>query len=247
VKPWRIVSRSTAPDGGPLLLSERDGEFVIRIGGSWLMSSRSHGSERAMAEAGIESSARARGRTLQVLIGGLGCGYTLRAALDRAGPTARVTTAEISQAVIDWNRGPLGHLADHPLDDPRVCVERTDVAALIRRARGSYDVVLLDVDNGPQALSRTTNQWLYLPAGLQAVHRALRPTGKLVVWSAGPDARFAQRLRAAGFGVEERESLAREGTTRGARHTLFVASRIAPLAALPPARPRRWRGPQSPI
>jgi spermidine synthase len=206
------------------------------------MSSRSHGSERAMAEAGIESGARAGGRIRDVLIGGLGFGYTLRAALDRVGPRARITIAEISQAVIDWNRGPLGHLADHPLDDPRVRVERADVADLIRRARASYDVILLDVDNGPQGLI-TVNQGLYVPAGLQAMHRALRPPGKLVVWSAGPDARFAQRLRAAGFAVEERASLARGGTTRGARHILFIASQRPDLAPSPRARSRRRRQP----
>ena len=221
MKPWKIVSRSTATDEATLVLWERDGEYVIRVGGQWLMSSRSHGSESAMAEAGLART----GADLQVLIGGLGCGYTLRATLDRLGPAGRVTVAEISQSVIDWNRGPLGPLSGQPLDDARVTVERADVAKVVQRAPADWDAILLDVDNGPEALTLPTNHWLYEPMGLQSMYRGLREDGRLVIWSAGPDAAFARRLRAEGFAVEERLVPARGGTGRGSRHTLFVAVR----------------------
>jgi spermidine synthase len=218
VKPWRKLAEATAPDGGRLVLSEHDGELAILVDREFLMSSRTHGSEEEMAAAGHCTGDG------QVLVGGLGFGYTLRATLDRLGPQGRVTVAEISQAIVDWNRAEVGPLAGHPLRDPRVSLEVADVAAVVRRAEARFDAILLDVDNGPRALTARSNQDLYQPAGLLAFRRALRPGGRLVVWSAGHDAAFTRRLRAAGLTAEERSVRAR-GVERGARHLLFVAQR----------------------
>jgi spermidine synthase len=219
VKPWILVAQAEAPEGGTFQLLRRGEEFVIKIDGSWLMSSRTHGSEEALAEAGIDERTRARAR---VLVGGLGFGFTLRAALDRVGAAARVTVAEISQAVIDWNRGPLAALAGHPLRDARVSLEHGDVGACIRAARSAFEAILLDVDNGPEALTARGNRALYHAEGLAEIARALAPGGRLAVWSAGPDARFLARLKAAGLAAEARAVPAR---VAGARHTLFVATR----------------------
>jgi spermidine synthase len=223
VKPWTLVAEAPGPDGGKLTLVRRDGELVVKIDGSALMSSRTHGSEAAMAEAGLPEPRRARA----VLVGGLGCGYTLRAVLDRVGPKTRVVVAEIAQAIIDWNRGPLAELARRPLDDRRVVVERADVGEVLRAGRGGYDAILLDVDNGPQALTARDNRRLYASDGLAATARALAAGGTLVVWSAAPDTRFATRLRQAGFEVEVRTVAARENG-RGGKHVLFVAKAPRP-------------------
>jgi spermidine synthase len=218
VKPWRVLAEATSPDGGRLVLSEHDGELVIRVDGEWLMSSRAHGSEEEMAAAGACTG------DARVLVGGLGCGYTLRATLDRLGPRGQVTVAEISPAIVEWNRAELGPLAGHPLRDPRVSLAVADVATVVRGAASGFDAILLDVDNGPQALTARSNEALYQPRGLLAFRSALRPGGRLVVWSAGPDTGFTRRLRAAGLTVEERPVRAR-GPARGARHLLFVAQR----------------------
>jgi spermidine synthase len=225
MKPWKIVGEAQAPDGGRLVLAQRDREFAIKIGGQLLMSSRAHGSEEAMAAACLPPGTRTSQDSLagHVLIGGLGCGFTLAAVLAQLGPAARITVAEIFQAVIDWNRGPLGPLAGHPLDDARVDVACADVVTLLRGTPG-YRAILLDVDNGPQALTTKTNQALYQPAGIHALKAALAPKGILVVWSAAPDAPFAARLHSAGFAVEVR-SVAARTAARGGRHTLFIGTR----------------------
>jgi spermidine synthase len=222
MKPWKTVAFATAPGGGRLVLVQRDREFVIKVDGQLLMSSRAHGSEEAMAQAGLPSGAR-RGAT-RVLIGGLGCGYTLAAVLAQVGPQAQITVAEISAAVIDWNRGPLAALAGRPLDDPRVRVACADVADLLTPGQPGLHTILLDVDNGPQALTAPANQGLYQRRGIAALFAALAPQGTLVVWSAAPDVAFAARLRAAGFAVEVRTVAART-SARGGRHTLFIATR----------------------
>jgi spermidine synthase len=223
MKPWKVVGEARAPDGGRLVLAQRDREFAIKIGGQLLMSSRAHGSEEAMAQAGLATATNPDPSGGHILIGGLGCGFTLAAVLAQVGPAAQITVAEIFEAVIDWNRGPLGPLAGHPLDDPRVHVACADVAALLRGAPG-YRAILLDVDNGPQALTTETNQALYQAAGIRALKAALAPKGILVVWSAAPDAPFAARLHSAGFVVEVRTVAARTAA-RGGRHTLFIATR----------------------
>jgi spermidine synthase len=220
MKPWEVLSRAPAPDGGEFVLHHRDGEFVIRVHGQELMSSRVHGSEEELARQGCAGLRATRGA--RVLVGGLGLGYTLRATLDALEPDARVTVAELAEAIVEWNRGPLAPLAGRPLEDARVRVEVGDVARVMR-AGGPFHAVLLDVDNGPAALTRASNAGLYGGAGLAAAHAALVPGGALVVWSAGPDARFSSRLARAGFSVGEHRVLAGRG--RGTRHTLFIARR----------------------
>lgn len=220
MKPWEVLARAPAPDGGEFVLHHRDGEFVIRVRGQELMSSRVHGSEEEMARLAV--AALGGVADPRVLIGGLGLGYTLRATLDVLGAGARVTVAELAEAIVEWNRGPLAHLAGRPLDDPRVQVEIADVRRVMRSA-APWHAILLDVDNGPAALTRTSNASLYDNSGLAAAHAALAPGGVLVVWSAGPDDRFTARLAQADF-LAETHSV-RAGKGRGTRHTLFVARR----------------------
>jgi spermidine synthase len=217
--PWETIAKARAPDGGELVLYHRGGEFVIRVDGRELMSSRAHGSEEMMAEL-----ACAQARTAEaprVLVGGLGLGYTLRAALESLPPSAEVTVVEIVPDVVAWNRGPLAHLAGRPLDDPRVTVVVGDVAAVVRTTRVRFDVILLDVDNGPAALTRPGNQTLYGEPGLTAARRALRRGGVLAVWSADPDEALMRRLGRAGFRVDVRKVPAR-GVAGGPNHSIFL-------------------------
>jgi spermidine synthase len=158
----------------------------------------------------------------RVLIGGLGLGYTLRAMLEGLGADAQIVVAELAEAIVSWNREPLAHLAGRPLEDPRVRVEIADVRRVMRSA-APWHAILLDVDNGPAALTRASNASLYDSPGLAAAHAALAPQGVLVVWSAGPDERFTARLVHAGFSVETHP--VRAGKGRGTVHTLFVARR----------------------
>ena len=221
--PWEVLGRARAPDGGELILSHRDGEFVIRVDGRELMSSRGSNSEQAMARLAIARVAdNPRDGDLRLLIGGLGMGYTTRAALDALPRAAEVTIAELVPAVVEWNQGPLGHLARRPLDDKRARVAIEDVGRLMARTTVRFDAILLDVDNGPQGLTRKSNQLLYADAGLATARRALRPGGVLAVWSASPDRPFEKRLRKAGFEVESVETPAR-GASGGPMHTLIFA------------------------
>ncbi len=220
MKPWEVLARAPAPEGGEFVLHHRDGEFVIRVRGQELMSSRVHGSEEAMAR--LASEALGNIAAPRVLIGGLGLGYTLRATLDVLGADARVVVAELAEAIVEWNRGPLAYLAGRPLEDPRVQVEVGDVRRVMRSG-APWHAILLDVDNGPAALTRASNASLYDSSGLTAAHAALAPGGVLVVWSAGPDDRFTARLVQAGFLAETHP--VRAGKGRGTRHTLFVARR----------------------
>jgi spermidine synthase len=192
------------------------------VGDHELMASGVHGSEDALAELACK---RVRRREAPcVLIGGLGMGYTVAAALANLGPDASVLVAELVPAVVTWNRGPLAHLAGHPLDDPRVVVHETNVTLLIRDAPRRYDAVLLDVDNGPEALTCIGNDWLYSPAGLDAAFAALNPGGVLAIWSAWPDRAFTARLGRAGFAVEQREVRAR-GRSGGKKHVIWLAEK----------------------
>jgi len=220
--PWKLLGRAAVPgQDAPLQLLQRGTEYVIRIGPLALMSSGAHGSEEALAElacAHVAGAARAR-----VLVGGLGMGFTLAAALRRLAPEATAVVAELVPAVVEWNRGPLAHLAGRPLEDARVKVWEGDVADRIRIASDDFDAILLDVDDGPDGLTRRSNDWLYSPAGLRAAHRALRRGGVLGVWSAAPDDGFTRRLARAGFAV--REERVRSRRTKGGRHTLWLAAR----------------------
>lgn len=221
--PWEYLESAPVPDGtGELALYRRGGEFSIRLAGRELMNSRLHGSEEALAELALAKIAE---RTrLRILIGGLGMGFTLAAALRRMGPADRVEVAELVPAVVGWNRGVLAELAGRPLEDRRVAVCEGDVARCLRAEAARYDAILLDVDNGPEALARRDNNWLYARPGLQSALAALRSGGVLAVWSAAPQARFARRLRDAGFAVEEAQAAARGGRG-GRRHTIWLAIR----------------------
>jgi spermidine synthase len=218
VIPWETLGRARAPDGAELILARRGDEHVIRVRGNDLMSSRLHGSEEKMAE--LACAPLARAAAPRVLVGGLGMGYTLRAALDALPAGASVIVAELVPELVAWNRGPLAHLAGRPLEDPRVTLEVGDVGALLRRATVRFDAILLDVDNGPAALTRRANQVLYGATGLATARRALRRGGVFAVWSAAPDDLFRARLARAGFEVEVVAAPAR-GPAGGTRHTIF--------------------------
>lgn len=227
--PWKQLATAQVPDGGSeMRLMQRGAEFAIKVAGNELMNSRLHGSEDALATL---VCARLKGRPApRLLIGGLGMGFTLRAALDALGPDAALTVAELVPEVVAWNRGVLADVAGRPLDDPRVSVREGDVTALIRAARSAYDAILLDVDNGPEGLTRVANNRLYDLGGLEAAWAALRPGGLLAVWSAAPDRGFTRRLRIVGFAVEEAKVRA-SGTGGGARHVIWLATRPARRAA----------------
>ena len=218
--PWVHLDTAQVPGGGTLKLARRGDEFSIRLDGAELMNSRLSGSEAALA-----TLAFARlGAAARVLIGGLGMGFTLRAALAVAGADARLEVVEIAPAVIAWARGPMAALHGDSLDDPRVTLTQADVAATIAAGPARYDAILLDVDNGPEAMSRPANDALYADDGLRAARRALRPGGVLAVWSVARDPAFTRRLRRAGFAVEE--NTVRASTSgRGARHTIWIAVR----------------------
>lgn len=216
--PWQIVERAAAPDGAEWTLARRGEEWVVRAGGRVLMSSRQHGSEEALAALALGKINRPRA----VLVGGLGLGFTLRAALDRLPASAKVVVVELVPALAAWNRSHVGHLAGRPLDDPRTRLQHGDVLARIAEAKGAYDAILLDVDNGPSALSDAANARIYGDAGVRACRDALRAGGALAAWSAGPDDRYRMRLEKAGLEVEVHAVAARGGTSRGVRHVVFV-------------------------
>ena len=221
MKPWELLGQTRAPDGAELALTLRSGEYVILANGKSLMSSRMHGSEEALAAFAL---ARIRDREApHVLVGGLGMGFTLRATLDLLPQDGTVVVAELLPAVIEWNRGPLGPLAAHPLKDRRARVEPGDVAATLRSSAGAFDAILLDVDNGPAAFATSGNAALYNDAGLAAARAALKKGGVLAVWSARDDRKFEQRLRYAGFRVEVERVRARL-KKGGPRHTIFLGT-----------------------
>jgi spermidine synthase len=224
---WSLIDTTTVPgDGGELRLMQRGAEFSIMSGAIELMNSRLSGSEKALATL---ACARLRDRPrAHLLIGGFGMGFTLRAALEALGPQARVTVGELVPAVIAWARGPMAHLSGPCLEDPRLTIREGDVGDLIRTAEAAYDAILLDVDNGPEGLSRKGNDRLYDHDGLLAARRALRPGGVLAVWSSAPDAHFTQRLRRAGYAVEE-VGVRATGGKRGARHVIWMATAPGPL------------------
>jgi len=200
MKPTILRDRATTPDGKPLTLHEHDGAFVIRVDGVELMSTRQHHSEERLAEA---VCGRMPGRGRRLLIGGLGLGFTLRAALGRLAADDRVVVAEIVPAVVRWNQTPEYGLAADALGDARVEIVVGDVADLLRTSTGRFDGVILDVDNGASGLSTSANDGLYTARGLTTARSALRPGGCLAIWSAGPDPSCVGRMQAAGFDVSE--------------------------------------------
>lgn len=222
MKPWVTLATAEAPDGKPIELRQRGHEFLIRADGLDLMSSDDDGSSKALASLGLAALKRPARR---VLIGGLGMGFTLRAALDHAGPDAEVEVAELVGAVAEWNRGALGAVANRPIDDARTRVFVGDVCDRIAAStKTPLDAILLDVDNGPDALAHDANERLYGPKGLAIAHAALAPGGVLAVWSFSDDRSFTKRCRKAGFEARvERVSASRKG--RGRHHYIWVAQR----------------------
>jgi spermidine synthase len=217
--PWQTIDRALTTDGGEMTLVRRGEQFVIRVDGQDLMNSRTHGSEDKLGVYGCEGLRDKPG--VRVLIGGLGMGFTARAALDALAPDAEVEVIELVGAVVRWNREHLGHLAGAPLGDPRLRVIEEDVAATLVRAEQRYDAIMLDVDNGPEALTTFTNKGLYAEGGLRTAARALRPGGLLAIWSVFEDARFSARLRGTGFYVEIKRVATGDGSRR--RHVLWLA------------------------
>ena len=203
--------------GKEFVLARHGDDWVVYVEQCVLMTNCWHDSEIALAEEAISRVKEAR----RILVGGLGLGYTVRAVLDRVSKDAEVTVAEFVPELVDWNRRILGALNDHPLDDPRCRVVVGDVFDVIRSSPGGFDVVLLDVDNGPRALSQVKNQQIYGDIGVRACHASLRPEGVLAVWSAGPNAKYAHRLERFAFDVEVLHVPARIGSR--ATHVLFLA------------------------
>ena len=221
--PRVLIDSAVVPGGGgELRLVKRGDDFWIMLGANALMSTRLRGSEEALATLACE---RIAGRNRPaILIGGLGMGFTLRAALGVLAGDAKVEVSELVPAIVKWARGPMAHVHGGSLDDRRVRIVESDVGDLIAAARSSYDAILLDVDNGPDALSRESNDRLYDLAGLGQAKAALKPGGLLAIWSAAPDPAFARRLGKAGFAVEEVTVRAHAGR-KGAKHMIWLASR----------------------
>lgn len=225
MKPWIELGTAHIPnDGGLLTLRQREQEFSISLSGprGELMNSRRFHSERQLSVLGcahLKSDNNAR-----VVVGGMGMGYTLAAALETLPSSAEVIVADLIPEVVEWNRGPLGDCAGRPLDDNRVVVHIGDVGELLK-SDGNYDAVLLDVDNGPEGLTHSDNNWLYSVEGTSSIYNCLAPGGVLAVWSATPDAVYSSRLKKAGFQVEV--ITVRERPGKGARHAIFLARKTA--------------------
>jgi spermidine synthase len=223
--PWVHLGTAKIPnDGGELTLSRRGEEFSIKLSGirGELMNSRVYNSEQALSILGcahIKSSENA-----QVLVGGLGMGYTLAAALDVTTNSTTVTVAELIPEVVEWNKGSLGACAKNPLDNRRAKVHVGDIKHLLNTGKASYNAILLDVDNGPEGLTHNDNNWLYSKAGLQEIHKTLLPKGVVAFWSAGPDDSFTKRLQRTGFEVSSSIVRARKG--KGSKHTIFLAKKM---------------------
>lgn len=221
--PWSLLDTAQVPGGGDeLRLLRRGAEFSIKLGNNELMNSRLSATEQALATIACD---KIKGRERpRILIGGLGMGFTLRAALVVLGQQAKIIVAELVPAVVAWARGPMAELFGNSLADPRVRIKETDVGDLIRSGRSAYDAILLDVDNGPEGMTREANDRLYDLDGLAAAYMALRPGGVLAIWSSRPDPKFTRRLRKTGFDVVENPVRAK-GPQGGAQHFIWIAMR----------------------
>jgi spermidine synthase len=223
VIPWSLLDTAQIPGGGDeLRLLRRGAEFSIKLGNNELMNSRLSATEQALATIACEKI-RTHERP-RILIGGLGMGFTLRAALVVLGQQAHIIVAELVPAVVAWARGPMAEVFGNSLADPRVHIREADVGDLIGSGRSAYDAILLDVDNGPEGLTRKANDRLYDLDGLAAAYMALRPGGVLAIWSSRPDPKFTQRLRKTGFAVVENPVRAK-GPQGGAQHFIWTAMR----------------------
>jgi spermidine synthase len=221
VIPWEEIDRAFVPgQEGDMILRRRGDEYSIRTAGIELMNSRVHGSEEALATMALDKIQKKS--RLKILIGGLGLGYTLAAALAHAASDSQITVSELIPAVVRWNREYLGHLAGHPLKDPRVVVAKKDVGQIIQERKAAWDVILLDVDNGPEGLTLKSNDRLYTGQGLGVFFWALKRGGVLAVWSSAADDGFTRRLNRCGFSAEAASARARN-MLKGSRHTIWLA------------------------
>jgi spermidine synthase len=222
MKPERLIDSTPTPSGDELFLYERDGVFTLRIGGIELMTSRAHDSEEELAWMAMKLvDRRCRPR---VLVGGLGMGYTTRAALDSVPRPSEVVVSELLPAVVGWNRDHIGHLAGRPMDDPRVTIVERDIWDVITDSPNGFDVILNDVDNGPGGCALEQNERLYSAAGLAAVRRSLRPKGVLGVWCVEDDPRLVKAMSSAGFKAHAETVFARN-VAKGHRHSIFIGRR----------------------
>ena len=222
--PWITIESTTVPGSDTeLTLSQRNDDFAIRISGvpGDLMNSRMHHSEEALAE--LACTRLSTIENARILVGGLGMGFTLAAVLKTVPASAEVIVAELVPAVVEWNRGLLGQCAGRPLEDSRIRVQLGDVAELLKHQPEKYDAILLDIDNGPEAMTASDNEWLYSTKGLKIIYEKLRPEGIVAIWSARGDQLFTHRLKKTGFNVQLHTVRARPG--KGSRHTIFVAQK----------------------
>jgi spermidine synthase len=219
---WNQLGEAAIPntDQSLYLYQGKDDFFIKLSGGYELMSTRKHASEDALGS--LPCRRLKHSESARVLIGGLGMGFTLAAVLAEVGSNAEVTVAELIPEVVEWNRGPLGERSGYPVNDPRTVIHVGDVVKLLRKSSACFDVIALDVDNGPEGLTKSTNDWLYSMSGIAAAQDALSPVGILAYWSADPDQAFHDRLRRCGFMVEEVIVFAHG--KKGARHTIWLAS-----------------------
>src|SRR6202051_2634278 len=218
--PWLQIDTTRVPGAEvELRLMRRGDEFSMKLGANELMNSRLSGSQEALAT--LACKRLEAGKAPHLLIGGLGMGFTLRAALAVLGAEAQITVAELVPAVIAWARGPMAGIFGDSMTDPRVNIREADVADVIKAKASVFDAILLDVDNGPEGLIRKATDALYDLTGLKSIPTALRPGGVLAVWSSGPHPLFSKRLRDAGFEVNE---VGVRATTKrsGAHHVLWV-------------------------
>jgi spermidine synthase len=223
--PWTHLDTAQIPnDGGELTLLQRGDEFSIKLSGKRgeLMNSRVYHSEKALSQLGCAHIKPHH--DAHILVGGLGMGYTLTAALKAVNADSQVTVAELIPEVVTWNEGPLGNCAGNPLQDPRTKVYIGDVKELLTSREPRFDAILLDVDNGPKGLTHSDNNWIYSEDGLKDIYDTLNPNGMLAIWSAGPDYLFTVRLKKIGFRVDTRDVQARSG--KGSKHTIFLAKKL---------------------
>jgi spermidine synthase len=221
LKKWNQLAETHTSDGKAVTLHERDGVYYIRVDGIELMSTRRVSSEERMAELGCSPLKDLPNPS--VLIGGLGFGFTLKAALTHLPASAHVVVSEILPAVVSWNSNPAYGLAGAALADKRVKLIERDVLEVMEEHPNGFDTILMDVDNGPAAFSTEGNQRLYEPPGLALAYQALRPGGHLVVWSAEPAHFFERSLTRAGFKVSLERT--RAHTTSGGWHVLYIGQK----------------------
>ncbi|MFT6283750.1 MAG: spermidine synthase [Arenicella sp.] len=223
--PWTHLDTVHIPnDGGELKLSQRGDEFSIKLSGKRgeLMNSRVFNSEKVLSQLGCAHIKPHH--DAHILVGGLGMGYTLAAALKAVNADSLVTVAELVPEVVKWNEGPLGNCAGNPLQDSRTKTHIGDVKELLTTRQPTFDAILLDVDNGPKGLTHSDNNWIYSEDGLKDIYDTLNPNGMLAIWSAGPDYLFSIRLKKIGFRVDTRDVQARPG--KGSKHTIFLAKKL---------------------